>query len=56
MSETKQRYAQIEKELLAVVFHCAKFKGFIFGKTVTVEIDHQTLVSILNKPIHAVPG
>lgn len=53
---TEQHYAQIEKDLLTVVFACSKFKDFIFGKTFTVETDHQPLVTILNKPIHAAPA
>lgn len=47
LTDTEHHYVQIEKELLAVV------KDFIFGKTITVETDHQPLVTILNKPIHA---
>ena len=31
----QQRYAQIEKELLAIVFACDKFNQFIYGKTVS---------------------
>ena len=34
---TQERYAQIEKELLAVVFGCAKFAEYIVGRDVTVE-------------------
>lgn len=36
MTDTETRYAQIEKELLAVVFACIKFNGYIFGKLVTI--------------------
>lgn len=54
--DTEQHYAQIEKELLAVVFACTKFKDIIFGLSVTIETDHQLLVTILNKPIHAAPA
>uniref|UniRef100_A0A3B3C2B3 Gypsy retrotransposon integrase-like protein 1 n=1 Tax=Oryzias melastigma TaxID=30732 RepID=A0A3B3C2B3_ORYME len=54
--DTETRYAQIEKELLAVVFACMKFKDYIYGKATTVETDHQPLVTILKKPIHAAPA
>lgn len=40
LMDTEQCYAQIGKELLAVVFACSKFKDFVFGKTFTVETDH----------------
>lgn len=40
---TKQRYAQIEKEMLAVVFGCEKFHKLLYGKSdVTIESDHKT--------------
>ncbi|KAK7907206.1 hypothetical protein WMY93_015818 [Mugilogobius chulae] len=56
LTDTETRYAQIEKELLAVVFACSKFHDFIYGKTITVETDHQPLVTIIKKPIHAAPA
>ena len=46
LSDTQQRYAQIE-ELLATVFACEKFHQFIYGKQVDVETDHKPLVNIL---------
>ena len=53
MTPAEQRYAQIEKELLAVVFACSKFKDYILGTEFSIETDHQPLVTILSKPIHA---
>ena len=32
LTEAQQRYAQIEKELLAIVLACEKFHQYIFGK------------------------
>ena len=43
------------EELLAVVFVCNKFHDYICGKRITVETNHQPLVSILNKPLHKAP-
>ena len=43
------RYAQIEKEMLAIVFGCVKFHQNILGKTITVQTDHEPLESIMNK-------
>ncbi|XP_067936774.1 uncharacterized protein [Watersipora subatra] len=52
LTETQQRYSQIEKELLAIVFACKRFKYYSWGKdTVTVETDHQPLLGLLTKPI-----
>ena len=55
LTDTEQRYAQIEKEALAVVFACTKFHKMIYGKTFTVESDHKPLESIMTKPIHKAP-
>lgn len=56
LTDTETRYAQIEKELLAVVFACSKFHDYIYGKQITIETDHQPLVTIIKKPIHAAPA
>jgi hypothetical protein len=55
MTETETRYAQIEKELLAVVFACEKFRHYVYGKSVTVETDHQPLITIIKKPLYSAP-
>ena len=49
MSETEQRYSQIEKEALALVWACKKFSGYILGKRVHLETDHKPLVPLLSK-------
>ena len=52
MSQTEQNYAQIEKELLAIVFACEEFDQYIFGRSdVVVESDHRPLETIFKKPI-----
>ena len=43
LSETEQRYAQIEKELLAVVFSFEKFDQYLYGRKVTMHSDHRPL-------------
>ena len=55
LTPTQERYAQIEKELLAVVFGCAKFAEYIVGRDVTVESDHKPLEAIMKKPLHVAP-
>jgi hypothetical protein len=55
MNETQRKYAQIEKELLAVLFACKKFHEYIYGKVVTVETDHQPLISIMKKNLNMAP-
>ena len=55
LTPTQQRYAQIEKEMLAIVFGCEKFHHYIFGRQFIVETDHKPLEIIATKPLHAVP-
>ena len=56
LTPAEQRYAQIEKEMLAVVFGCEKFHKLIYGKSdVTIESDHKPLENIMRKPIHSAP-
>ena len=40
LSSTERNYAQIEKELLSVVFGMQKFHQYTYGQEVTVENDH----------------
>jgi len=51
MTQTEQNYAQIEKELLAIVYACEKFDQYIFGRSnVIVQSDHKPLETIFRKP------
>ena len=52
ITDTETQYAQIEKELLAIVFSVDKFDQFTVGRTVYVYSDHKLLESILKKPLH----
>ena len=47
MTETETRYAQIEKEALAITWACEKFSIYILGKHISIETDHKSLVPIL---------
>jgi len=47
-------YAQIEKELLAIVFACNKFHQYIYGFHTKIQSDHKPLESIMLKPLHKV--
>ena len=55
LTDAEKNYAQIEKELLAVVFACERFYTYIYGKVVTVHTDHKPLEAIYKKPLHKAP-
>ena len=56
LSSAETRYAQIEKELLAIVVACERFETCIYGRDVVhVDSDHKPLETIVLKPLHAAP-
>ena len=55
MTEAETKYAQIEKELLAVLFALERFNQYTYGKKVLVENDHKPLEIILKKCLHDAP-
>ena len=48
LSETERRYAQIEKEALAVTWSCEKFSDYILGSKFEIETDHKPLLPLLS--------
>ena len=55
LSNAEKNYAQIEKEMLAIVNGLTKFHHFTFGRFVKVLTDHKPLVSIFKKPLFRAP-
>ncbi|XP_046585212.1 uncharacterized protein K02A2.6-like [Haliotis rubra] len=55
MTDSQRNYAQIEKEMMAIVFGCENFHHYLFGKSFKVISDHKPLETIFKKPLHAVP-
>ena len=57
LNKSQQNYAQIEKEMLAIVFGCTRFHEYIYGMPlVEIETDHKPLEAILKKPLHQAPA
>ena len=55
LSDAETRYAQIERELLAVVFGLEKFHQYTYTRPLTVQSDHKPLEVITKKPMHKAP-
>lgn len=49
LTECEQRYAQIEKEMLAICFSLSKFHQFLNGRKIKIITDHKPLVSIIQR-------
>lgn len=56
LTETESRWAQIEKEYLAISYSLSKFHQFVFGRHVTVKSDQKPLGAIHKKDIYKVSG
>ena len=55
MTSAEINYAQIEKELLAIVFGLERFKQYVQGRPVKIETDHKLLESIFKKSLISAP-
>ncbi|XP_055612508.1 uncharacterized protein K02A2.6-like [Uranotaenia lowii] len=56
LTQTERNYAQIEKELLAILFACTRFDQLIVGNPKTViKTDHKPLINLFQKPLLSAP-
>ena len=55
LTPTEQRYANIEREMLAVVFGAERFHVFVYGSSFIIESDHKPLEQIQLKNISQAP-
>ncbi|XP_054709030.1 uncharacterized protein K02A2.6-like [Uloborus diversus] len=55
LNAAERNYAQIEKEMLAVIWSLEKFHHYVYGRKITVYNDHKPLEAIRKKPLHKAP-
>ena len=55
LAENQQGWAPIEREMLAIIHGCERFRQYIIGRTTTVQTDHKPLISIISKPLSKAP-
>ena len=48
-NEAQENYSATEKEMLAMVFACEKFRPYIFGSHVITHTDHVTIKYLMEK-------
>ena len=56
LTPTEQRYANIEREMLACVFGAERFHTYVFGREFTIESDHKPLEQINLKNLADTPA
>ena len=55
LTDVETRYANIEREMLAVVYGCERFHTYLYGRPVPIHTDHNPLESIDLKHLTSAP-
>ena len=55
LTDAERNYAQIEKELLAIVYGTERFHQYTYGRSVIAESDHKPLETLSRKPLSTAP-
>ena len=55
LTHTETRYANIERDFLAIIFACQRFSTYLLGRSFVAESDHKPLEMIAMKNLANVP-
>lgn len=55
-TDTEKRYAEIEKELLGIVFATKRSHQYVYARLVIVQSDHKPLEVIMHKMLNQAPA
>ena len=55
LSDAETRYSQTEREALAVVFSCKRFKNYVYGLRFLVMTDHKPLLNLYSPSCSELP-
>ena len=56
LTDTEYHYANIEREMLIVVFGGERFRTYVYGRSFTIKSDHKPLESISQKNLADMPA
>ena len=54
LTYVEKRYAQIEREVLTVLYGLQKMHTFLYGRHVTVATDHKPLLGVFTQPSQSI--
>ena len=56
LAEVEHHYANIEREMLTVIFRAERFQTYVYGRSFTIESDHKPLEFISQKNLADMPA
>ena len=56
LTETECHYANIEREMLGVLFGAERFRTYVYGRSFTIKSDHKALESASQKNLADMPA
>ena len=55
LNTSKQRYSELERECLSIVYACQRHRVYLFGRTFKICSDNKALINLLSRPSSKVP-